>query len=77
MRDSIRLGYPALTRFLASLFCLAAAGTFSVHAQENSAWARIVIVGASVSEGYGSSTVGPKTEAYARNPLTTPRTYCK
>ena len=75
MRDSIRSRHPALARFLASVFCLAVTWTFSVHAQENSAWARIVIVGASVSAGYTRSTVGPKTEAYARNPLTTPRTY--
>ncbi len=65
MRNSIRIGSATLARFLASVFCLAAAATCSVHAQEKTPWARIVIVGASVSHGFTESATGPKTEDYA------------
>jgi hypothetical protein len=55
MRNSIRIGSATLTRFLASVFCVAAASTCSVHAQEKTPWTRIVIVGASVSDGFTAS----------------------
>jgi hypothetical protein len=65
MRNSIRIGSATLARFLASVFCLAAASTCSVHAQEKTPWARIIVVGASVSHGFTESTTGPKTQDYA------------
>jgi hypothetical protein len=49
------------------VFFLAAAWTSRVHAEEKAPWARIVVIGASVSRGFTSSESlgGPKTEEYA------------
>jgi hypothetical protein len=49
------------------IFVLAAAWTSPVQAQEKAPWARIVIIGASVSHGFTASEPfgGPKTKEYA------------
>jgi hypothetical protein len=45
--------------------CLSAVWPGSVHAQEDAAWGRMVIIGASVSHGFTESQVGPKMTDYA------------
>ena len=52
-------------RVFLSAFCLAAAWANSARAQEKVPWARIVVIGASVSRGFTVSKDGPKMGDYA------------